>query len=104
MSDDNKQPGPDNEGGGNPWMKSLMIWVGILVALALFVSLFDGRTSQQSGTTIAYSQFLDKVEEGSVKDVKKYIVPRAIKEVESKNPMKASKKGSSAPAAKPAKK
>jgi large subunit ribosomal protein L3 len=34
---------------------------------------------------------------GSVKDVKKYIVPRTIKEVESKNPMKASKKG--APAA-----
>jgi len=30
---------------------------------------------------------------GSMKDVKKYIVPRAIKEVESKNPMKASKKG-----------
>jgi large subunit ribosomal protein L3 len=30
---------------------------------------------------------------GSVKDVKKYVVPRAIKEVESKNPMKASKKG-----------
>jgi len=34
---------------------------------------------------------------GSVKDVRKYIVPRQIKEVESKNPMKASKKG--APAA-----
>ena len=30
---------------------------------------------------------------GSVKDVKKYIVPRAVREVESKNPMKASKKG-----------
>ena len=30
---------------------------------------------------------------GSVKDVNKYIVPRAIKEVESKNPMKAAKKG-----------
>jgi large subunit ribosomal protein L3 len=30
---------------------------------------------------------------GSVKDVKKYVVPRQIKEVESKNPMKASKKG-----------
>ena len=41
---------------------------------------------------------------GSVKDVKKYVVPRAIKEVESKNPMKASKKGGTAPAAKPAKK
>jgi large subunit ribosomal protein L3 len=44
---------------------------------------------------------------GSVKDVKKYIVPRAIKEVESKNPMKASKKGGTGggdKAAKPAKK
>ena len=41
---------------------------------------------------------------GSVKDVKKYIVPRAIKEVESKNPMKASKKGTGGAAAKPAKK
>ena len=40
---------------------------------------------------------------GSVKDVKKYVVPRAIKEVESKNPMKASKKGATQ-AAKPAKK
>jgi len=30
---------------------------------------------------------------GSVKDVKKYVVPRQIKEIESKNPMKASKKG-----------
>ena len=30
---------------------------------------------------------------GSTKDVKKYAVPRPIKEVESKNPMKASKKG-----------
>jgi large subunit ribosomal protein L3 len=40
---------------------------------------------------------------GSVKDVRKYVVPRAIKEVESKNPMKASKKGGGG-AAKPAKK
>ena len=30
MNDD-KQP------GGNPWMKSLLIWVGILAALAVFV-------------------------------------------------------------------
>ena len=41
---------------------------------------------------------------GSVKDVRKYVVPRAIKEVESKNPMKASKKGGGGAAAKPAKK
>jgi len=39
---------------------------------------------------------------GSTKDVKKYIVPQIQKEVESKNPMKASKKGQTgaAPAAK----
>jgi hypothetical protein len=30
---------------------------------------------------------------GSTKDVKKYIVPQLQKEVEAKNPMKASKKG-----------
>ena len=30
---------------------------------------------------------------GSMKDVKKYVVPRPVKEAESKNPMKASKKG-----------
>jgi large subunit ribosomal protein L3 len=37
---------------------------------------------------------------GSVKDVKKYVVPRQIKEIESKNPMKASKKGAPTAAAK----
>jgi large subunit ribosomal protein L3 len=37
---------------------------------------------------------------GSVKDVKKYVVPRQIKEVESKNPMKASKKGAAGAAKK----
>jgi large subunit ribosomal protein L3 len=34
------------------------------------------------------------VVKGSIKDVRKHIVPRAAKEAESKNPMKASKKGS----------
>ena len=64
--------GPGNGGpgdGGNPWMKSLLIWVGILLALALFVTMFDGRTAASSGNTIAYSAFLDKVDEGTVKDV-----------------------------------
>ncbi len=60
--------GPDN-GGGNPWMKSLLIWVGILLALAVFVTMFDGRATTAGGNTIAYSAFLDKVDEGTVKDV-----------------------------------
>ncbi|WP_267394406.1 MULTISPECIES: ATP-dependent zinc metalloprotease FtsH [unclassified Sphingomonas] len=66
MNDNDKQP--ENNGGGNPWMKSLLIWVGILLALALFVTMFD-RPSGGTGTTVAYSTFLDKVDEGTVKDV-----------------------------------
>ncbi|WP_414711344.1 ATP-dependent zinc metalloprotease FtsH [Sphingomonas sp. UBA978] len=75
MNDNDKQPpngsGNDggNNGGGSPWMKSLLIWVGILLALALFVTIFDGRTSAGAGNTVAYSKFLDQVDEGTVKDV-----------------------------------
>ncbi len=70
MNDNDKQPGDGNGGGGsNPWMKSLLIWVGILLALALVVTMFDGRSTAASGNTIAYSTFLDKVDEGTVKDV-----------------------------------
>jgi cell division protease FtsH len=66
-----KPQGPDNGGGGNgnPWMKSLLIWVGILLTLAVFVTMFDGRAATAGGNTIAYSAFLDKVDEGTVKDV-----------------------------------
>jgi len=79
MSDDNRQGGGPGSGSGggdggpggtNPWMKSLLIWVGILLALAVFVTMFDGRSSTAGqGNTIAYSAFLDKVDEGTVKDV-----------------------------------
>ena len=68
MNDNEKRPAPDN-GGGNPWMKSLLIWVGILVALALFVMMLDTRDVATGNNTIAYSQFLDKVEAHGVKDV-----------------------------------
>jgi cell division protease FtsH len=61
----------DKTPNGNPWMKSLLIWVGILAALAVFVSVFDGRTRTATpSSTMAYSDFLAKVNEGSVKDVK----------------------------------
>jgi cell division protease FtsH len=61
----------DKTPNGNPWMKSLLIWVGILAALAVFVSIFDGRkASTAPGNGIAYSEFIAKVDEGSVKDVK----------------------------------
>ncbi len=61
----------DKTPNGNPWMKSLLIWVGILAALAVFVSIFDGRKAPTAaGSGIAYSEFIAKVDEGSVKDVK----------------------------------
>ena len=70
MNDNDKQPGDGgNNGSGNPWMKSLLIWVGILLALAMFVTMFDGRTSTAGGNTVAYSKFLDQVDEGTVMDV-----------------------------------
>jgi cell division protease FtsH len=62
MSDDNK--GPKN----NPWVKSLLIWAGILLGLVLFVQMIDGgRSAAREG--MSYSEFLNKVEDGSVKSV-----------------------------------
>ena len=74
MNDNDKQPRGDGgndggNGGGSPWMKSLLIWVGILLALGLFVTMFDGRTSGANSNTVAYSKFLDQIDEGTVKDV-----------------------------------
>jgi len=68
MNDNEKQPGPDN-GGGNPWMKSLLIWFGILLVGALFVTFLNGAPPTAASSTIAYSAFLDKVEGGNVRDV-----------------------------------
>ena len=60
--------GEDKEPQGNPWMKSLFIWAGILLTLVIFVQLIEGgRASQAAG--IPYSEFLNRVDEGSVKQV-----------------------------------
>jgi cell division protease FtsH len=59
----------DKEPQGNPWIKSLLIWVGILLALAAFVTVFDSRTREAKATGIRYSDFLQMVDEGSVREV-----------------------------------
>ena len=69
MNDNDKQPGNNGDGNGNPWMKSLVIWVGILAALALFVTLFDSKSTPAAANAIPYSAFLDKVEQGQVQSV-----------------------------------
>jgi len=66
MNDNDKQP----DGSSNPWMKSLMIWVGILVALALFVTMFEsGTQGVAANNAMSYSSFLGKVKEGTVREV-----------------------------------
>ena len=61
---DNQEP----ENNPNPWMKSLLIWGGIFMALLLVVNMF-GSSTEQPGTQIAYSDFREKVAEGSVEEV-----------------------------------
>ena len=70
MSDDrNPQGGGDKEPSGNNWMKSLLIWAGILLALVLVVQMVGGGGSAARGDTVPYSEFLNKVDEGAVKQV-----------------------------------
>ena len=67
-----KDQGTGGNGGGgnnNPWMKSLFIWAGILLALVLFVQIIDGGSRSPKGEGMAYSEFLSRVDEGSVKEV-----------------------------------
>jgi cell division protease FtsH len=67
MSDQNSPTEPEGN-GPNPWVKSLMIWGGIFLALLMVVSVFGGGSSG-AGTQIPYSDFRDKVAEGSVASV-----------------------------------
>src|ERR1700741_112650 len=71
MADDNRNPNPGNDrepsGGGN-WMKSLLIWAGILLALVLVVQTMSGGASQ-SRDAIAYSDFLTKGDNNQVQQV-----------------------------------
>ncbi len=67
MSEQNSPPEPEGN-GPNPWVKSLMIWGGIFLALLMVVSFFGGSSSG-NGTQLLYSAFRDKVAEGSVANV-----------------------------------
>jgi len=69
MSDPREPNRSPEKEPGNPWMKSLFIWAGILLALVVFVQLVDGGTRSAGSGAIAYSEFLNKVDDGSVKEV-----------------------------------
>ncbi|MGF1550652.1 MAG: ATP-dependent zinc metalloprotease FtsH [Sphingomonadaceae bacterium] len=58
----------EKEPQSNSWMKNLLIWVGILLALVIFVQLIGG-SREAPGESIAYSEFLSRVDEGEVAKV-----------------------------------
>ncbi|HEY6916609.1 MAG TPA: ATP-dependent zinc metalloprotease FtsH [Allosphingosinicella sp.] len=64
MNDDKQPPQPQ----GNAWMKNLMIWAAILLGVLFFVQVAGGGGRPAAGTSIGYSDFLNKVDEGTVKE------------------------------------
>ena len=57
----------DDQPNGNPWIKSLLVWGGIFLALLMVVSMFGARG--EAGPTIPYSDFRAKVTTDSVASV-----------------------------------
>ncbi|MBK6802170.1 MAG: ATP-dependent zinc metalloprotease FtsH [Novosphingobium sp.] len=53
---------------GNPWMKNLLVWGGIIMVVLLVISMFNARTEAQS-TLIPYSDFRARVADGTVESV-----------------------------------
>ncbi|MEM7724563.1 MAG: ATP-dependent zinc metalloprotease FtsH [Pseudomonadota bacterium] len=52
-----------------PWAKNLAIWAAIILGLIVTVSLVGGGNSGGNQTVIAYSDFIEKVDEGAVAEV-----------------------------------
>ncbi len=53
----------------NPWIKSLGLWVVVLLVLAVVVTLVQGPSTSTAANALGYSDFLTKVDEGGVKSV-----------------------------------
>ena len=58
----------DQEPKGNPLLKNMAIWSGVIVALLLIASIFSGGATE-AAKGISYSAFRDKVAAGEVKSV-----------------------------------
>ena len=58
----------DQEPKGNPMLKNMAIWSGVIVALLLIASIFSGGATE-AAKGISYSAFRDKVAAGEVKSV-----------------------------------
>ncbi|MFM5916670.1 MAG: ATP-dependent zinc metalloprotease FtsH [Novosphingobium sp.] len=58
----------EEQPGGSPWVKNLMIWGSIALVLALLITVFNPR-SDAAATQISYSDFRTKVAAGEVASV-----------------------------------
>ncbi len=58
----------EEQPSGNPWMKNLLIWGGIFLALLLAVSMFNNK-AEVPGTQLGYSEFRAQVTNGKVESV-----------------------------------
>ena len=58
----------DPQPSGNPWLKSLLVWGGIFLALMMAVSMFGSR-ADTAASSVRYSDFRAKVAEGTVAEV-----------------------------------
>ncbi len=53
----------------NPWIKSLGLWVVILLVLAVVVTLVQGPSTATASGKLGYSDFLTKIDDGAIKSV-----------------------------------
>ncbi len=70
---------------GNPWTKSLLIWVGVLFGLVLFVQMIEGPRAASS-QAIPYSEFVRQVDEGTVRRSRPRPTPPATRSSPASSP------------------
>ena len=58
----------DEQPSGNPWIKTILVWGGIFLALLVVVTMLGSR-GETPGSQIGYSDFRTRVAEGSVDSV-----------------------------------
>ncbi len=56
-------------GGPNPWMKNMLIWAGVIIALLVVASMFNSTGTASNATEISYSSFKERLAAGDVKSV-----------------------------------
>jgi cell division protease FtsH len=62
------QDDKDPQGNNNPWIKSLLIWAGVILAMLMVAQLIGGGATQ-TAQAMPYSEFKGRVVQGDVQSV-----------------------------------